>query len=64
MGLIFFALLVWGGIRYMLARGDEKATQAARGVLTNAVTGLLIVISAFAIITLIGLFTGQSSLLP
>ena len=64
MGLIFFALLIFGGIRYMLARGDEKATQAARGVLTNAVIGLLIVLGAFAIITLIGLFTGQSTLLP
>lgn len=64
MGLIFFALLIFGGIRYMLARGDEKATQATRGVLTNAVIGLLIVLGAFAIITLIGLFTGQSNLLP
>lgn len=64
MGLIFFALLIFGGIRYMLARGDEKAIQAARGVLTSAVIGLLIVLGAFAIITLIGLLTGQSSLLP
>lgn len=64
MGLIFFALLIWGGIRYMLSRGDEKATQEARTVLTNAAIGLLIVLGAFAIITLIGLLTGQSSLLP
>ena len=48
----------------MTARGDEKATQAARATLTSAVIGLLIVLGAFAIINLIGLLTGQSSLLP
>jgi len=64
MGLIFFALLLWGGMRYMLSRGDEKAIASARGTLTNATIGLLIVLSAFAIITLIAIVTGQESVLP
>lgn len=57
-GVVFFAMLVWGGIRYISARGDEKAIGEARDTLTNAVIGLLIVISSFAIIRLIALATG------
>lgn len=51
--LAFFFMLLWGGIRYMLARGDEKAVADARGTLTNAAVGLLLMISALVIIRLI-----------
>lgn len=52
-GLIFFAMLVWGGIRYMLSRGDDKLIVEARQTITNAMIGLLIIITSFAIIKLI-----------
>lgn len=51
--LAFFFMLVWGGIRYMLARGDEKAVSEARNSLTSAFIGLLLLISALVIIRLI-----------
>jgi len=57
-GVVFFIMLVWGGIRYISARGDEKAVSDARGTLTSAVIGLLIVVSSFAIIKLIAIATG------
>ncbi len=57
-GLIFFFMLVWGGMRYMLARGDDKLIVDARQTVTNAVIGLLIVVASFAIIKLIALATG------
>ncbi|HSX58452.1 MAG TPA: hypothetical protein VLE47_04255 [Candidatus Saccharimonadales bacterium] len=52
-GVVFFLMLLWGGIRYMLARGDEKAIADARATLTHAAVGLLLMISALVIIRLI-----------
>lgn len=57
-GVIFFFMLLWGGIRYMLARGDDKLIAEARQTLTNATIGLLIIISSFVIIKLIEVATG------
>ncbi len=51
--LAFFFMLLWGGLRYMIARGDEKAVSEARSTLTNAAVGLLLLISALVIIRLI-----------
>jgi hypothetical protein len=52
-GLVFFLMLIWGGLRYMTAHGDEKAVQAARSTLTSAGIGLLLIIIALIIIKLI-----------
>ena len=41
--------LILGGIQYMTAKGDQKATQAARDSLTNAVIGFIVVVGAFTI---------------
>ena len=48
-GLIFFIVLLIGGLRYLTAGGDEKATMAARQTLTNAFIGLVIVVASFLI---------------
>ena len=48
-GLIFFAMLVMGGFRFLTAGGDEKSIQEARKSLTNATIGLIIIVSAFAV---------------
>lgn len=50
---VFFFMLVYGGLRYMLARGDEKAVSEARAALANALIGLLLMIGAVVIIRLI-----------
>lgn len=50
---LFFFMLLYGGIRYMLARGDEKAVAEARNSLSSALVGLLLMISAVVIIRLI-----------
>ena len=59
-GLLFFFIIIWGGIRYMLSRGDEKQLMDARQTLTNGIIGILIIVSAFAIIKLIELATGAT----
>ena len=59
-GLLFFIIILWGGIRYMLSRGDEKQLMDARQTLSNGVIGILIIVSVFAIIKLIELATGAN----
>ena len=56
--LIFFFMLVWGGIRYITSGGDKAQTEAARGQITAALIGLVIVFAAWAIINLVNLFFG------
>ncbi len=46
--------LIIGGIQYITSRGDQKAAEAARHTLTNAVIGFIIVIGAFTIKQIIG----------
>lgn len=48
-GLVFFFMLIFGGLKYLTSGGDEKAAAGARGTLTNAFIGLLIVVAAFLI---------------
>jgi hypothetical protein len=48
-GLVFFAMLLLGGFRYLTAGGDEKAAQEARKTLTNAFVGLIVIVAAFLI---------------
>jgi len=56
--LVFFFMLVWGGIRYITSGGDKGQTEAARGQITAALIGLVIVFAAWAIINLVNLFFG------
>lgn len=51
--IIFFFVLVIGGIRWILSGGDKTATEAARGQITAALVGLVIVFAAWAIVQLI-----------
>ena len=54
--LVFLFMLIWGGIRYITSGGDKGATETARGQITAALIGLVIVFAAWAIITLINTF--------
>ncbi|OGM03999.1 hypothetical protein A2715_03890 [Candidatus Woesebacteria bacterium RIFCSPHIGHO2_01_FULL_39_32] len=56
--LIFFFMLVWGGIKYITSGGDKAQTEAARGQITAALIGLVIVFAAWAIINLVNIFFG------
>lgn len=56
--LVFFFILVIGGIRWIVSGGDKAATEAARNQITAALVGLVIVFSAWAIIQLIDTLFG------
>jgi TRAP-type C4-dicarboxylate transport system permease small subunit len=57
-GIIFFFMLLWGGLRYMLSMGDDKAVSSARGIISTALIGLLIILGSFLIIRVIQAITG------
>ena len=56
--LVFFFILVIGGIRWIASGGDKAQTEAARNQLTAALVGLVIVFAAWAIVQLINVFFG------
>ncbi|MCR4324718.1 MAG: pilin [Candidatus Curtissbacteria bacterium] len=56
--VIAFIMLLVGGIRWILAGGDEKAVANARSTITAALIGLVVVLIAFALIRLVETFFG------
>jgi hypothetical protein len=60
--LVFFFILVLGGLRWVMSGGDQKNVEAAKGQITNALIGLAIVFAAFAIMKLIETIFGISLL--
>ena len=53
-----FIFIIIGGIQWITAGGDKIAAQAARDRITAAVVGLLIVVAAFAITTILSTVLG------
>ena len=51
--LVFFAMLVWGGIKWIASKGDQQEVEKARNQITHALIGLAIVFVAWAIVKLI-----------
>lgn len=52
----FVAALLWliyGGIRWIISGGDKEATAHAKGTVTSALIGLVIVLAAWIIINLL-----------
>lgn len=54
--VIAFVMLLIGGVRWIMAGGDEKAVSSARGTITAALIGLVIILVAYAIIRLVEIF--------
>lgn len=68
-GLFFFILTVYAGLRWMLSRGEEDKITKARDTMVGAVIGLVITVSAYAITSFVSssIITGEgggSSLSP
>lgn len=52
-GLIFLVLMVYAGFLWMTARGEEDQVNTARKIIIQALIGLFIVVSAYAITYLV-----------
>lgn len=60
-GIAFSVIfLIVGGIRYITSGGDKAGVEAARGAITNAVIGFVVVIGAFAIRVLVANIIGAT----
>ncbi len=56
--LAFFVMLITGAIQWITSGGDKANLEAARGRISSALVGLLVLFATFAIIKLIEDFFG------
>ena len=60
--IVFFFILVLGGIKWITSSGDEKKITTARAQITNALIGVILIFSVWGIINLIEAIFGISIL--
>lgn len=53
LGVIFMVLIIYSGFLWMTARGNEENAQKAKAIMTNAVIGIVIIFTAYAITNLL-----------
>jgi magnesium-transporting ATPase (P-type) len=56
--IVFFFMLVMGGIKWIMSEGDKTKLDTARQQITNALIGLVIIFVAWAIIVLVNQLFG------
>ncbi|MAF24807.1 hypothetical protein CL634_04445 [bacterium] len=49
LGVVFLALVIYGGLLWMTSAGNEDSVTKAKKVLTAAIIGIIIVLASFAI---------------
>jgi hypothetical protein len=60
-GGLAIIFIIIGAIRYILARGEPKATESARNTITAAIVGLVVAVLAVAIVTIVSGFLGAGN---
>jgi hypothetical protein len=61
LGVIFTIIIIYAGFKWMTAEGSPETVTKAKGLLKNAVIGLIIVLAAYAISVAIFTFFINSS---
>ena len=51
LGIVAVIIILYGGYIYMTSEGEQDKIAKAKGILINAVIGLIIILSAFSIVT-------------
>jgi hypothetical protein len=59
-GVVLFIVIVTAGFTFLFSGGDAKQLEKAKNTFTYAIIGLVVIISAFLILQLIGFFTGTN----
>lgn len=49
LGIVALVLVIYAGFTWMMAQGDEKKVESAKNILKNAVIGLIIISTSYAI---------------
>lgn len=52
-GMIFFVLMVYAGITWMTARGDEGSVEKAQKTIVAAIIGIVVVVGSYAMTNLV-----------
>jgi type IV secretory pathway VirB2 component (pilin) len=52
-GVVAVIMLIYGGFRYVLSAGNEKATSAAKDTILFAIIGIVVAVLAFAIVNFV-----------
>ena len=57
-GVAVFIMFVVGGFNFLFSGGDQKKLEKARGTLTNAIIGVVVIVAAYLILLTIKAITG------
>lgn len=49
LGVVFMLLMIYAGFEWLTARGNEQQVEKAKDILKSSITGLIIVVIAYAI---------------
>lgn len=60
LGILFLGFMIYAGILWMTAGGDEKKVEKAREMIIESIIGLVIVVLAYALVYFITSFLGMS----
>ena len=60
LGVIFLILIIYGGFTWMTAGGNEQQITKAKGIIFNAIIGLIVVLAAYAITAYFGEEIGKA----
>ncbi len=57
-GVALFVMLIVGGFTFLFSGGDQKKLEQAKGTVTNAIIGLVVIVAAYLMLKTIEWFTG------
>ena len=61
-GVALFIMFVVAGFSSLFSGGDPKKLEQARGTLTNAIVGLVVIVAAYLILRLIVVISGYTDI--
>ncbi len=61
-GVALFIMFVVSGFSFLFSGGDPKKLEQARGTLTNAIVGLVVIVAAYLILRMIGVLSGYTDI--
>lgn len=57
-GIVFIFMLLWGAFQWLISGGEKEKLAQAQQRIIHAIIGLVLIAISFAIISIIGTFTG------
>lgn len=63
LGAAAIVYLLFGAIKFVVSQGDQKALQSARGTMTYAVIGVVLILLSFTIVNIITTALGLGNIL-